>query len=339
MAVPRRLSELTVAALWVAVVVAGILALSALAGVRAGFVLNTAQTLVPLALLGTVGIVVTAALLRRWTLAAVALAVAAGLVVLVLPAVRSGQSPPSTTTPAAALRVFSANLRFGNPDGRPIAREAMASGADVIALQELTEVHLESLRAEGVLDAYPHAVVDARSGAFGSAILSKLPLADARVDDLGGLPMSRATVTVAGRPVDLLNVHTLSPMSGGNFDVRDRQLDALADLAAGSDGSDGPRAGPSSWSATSTPTGGTRPSGACSTRAWATPTSRSAEAWPAPGPTAGGFRASPSSTTCSCRPRSSRSRCGRARVGEATIVPSWPIWPCRSAGRAGTLGP
>ena len=237
---PRRLSELTVAALWVAVVVAGILALSALAGVRAGFVLNTAQTLVPLALLGTVGIVVTAALLRRWTLAAVTLAVAAGLVVLVLPAVRSGQSPPSTTTPAAALRVFSANLRFGNPDGRPIAREAMASGADVVALQELTEVHLESLRAEGVLDAYPHAVVDARSGAFGSAILSKLPLADARVDDLGGLPMSRATVTVAGRPVDLLNVHTLSPMSGGNFDVRDRQLDALADLAAGSDGSDGP---------------------------------------------------------------------------------------------------
>ena len=224
---------MTVAGLWVAVVLAGILALSALAGVRAGFVLNTAQTLVPLALLGTVGIVVTAALLRRWTLAAVALRSPPDWSCSCSrPCDRASRRRPSTT-PAAALRVFSANLRFGNPDGRPIAREAMASGAEVIALQELTEVHLEALRAEGVLDAYPHAVVDARSGAFGSAILSKLPLADARVDDLGGLPMSRATVTVAGRPVDMLNVHTLSPVSGGNFDVRDRQLDALADLAGG----------------------------------------------------------------------------------------------------------
>ena len=230
----RRLSQLTVAGLWVAVVLAGVLALSVLARVRAGFVLNSAQTLVPLALLGTVGILVTATVLRRRTLAAVAVAVAAGLVVVVLPAV--GPSPSRPTAPVAELRVFSANLRFGNPDGRPIAREAMESGADVIALQELTDVHLEALRAEGVLDAYPHSVVDARPGAFGSAILSKLPLADARVEELAGLPMSRATVAIDGRPVELVNVHTLSPMSGDNFDVRDRQLAALADLAARSEG-------------------------------------------------------------------------------------------------------
>jgi endonuclease/exonuclease/phosphatase (EEP) superfamily protein YafD len=132
--------------------------------------------------------------------------------------------------------VFSANLRCDNAAGRPNAREALASGADVVVLQELTEAHLESIRAEGVLGAYPHTLVDARGGAFGSAILSKLPLVASRLDDLAGLPMTRATLEVDGRTLDLINVHTLSPMSSENFGQRDRQLDALADLAAGSGG-------------------------------------------------------------------------------------------------------
>ncbi len=230
-----------VAGLWLAAAVLGLLAVSSLAGVRAGFVVNMAQTLTPLMLFGAILILATAIGTRRWVLAGVALAVVASHLVLLLPVVRP--RPPSgnttsavTASGAAALRVFSANLRFGNPDVRPIAREAMESGADVIALQELTDVHLEAMRAEGVLDAYPHAVVDARSGAFGSAILSTLPLAEARVEELAGLPMSRAIVTFDGRPVELVNVHTLSPMSSDNFDVRDRQLAALADLATRSEG-------------------------------------------------------------------------------------------------------
>jgi endonuclease/exonuclease/phosphatase (EEP) superfamily protein YafD len=238
----RRLKAAAVVGLWVLTGLLGVLTLSTFAGVRAGYLLNIAQTLVPLALLGAVTIAVTALVLRRWPLSGVALAVVAGLVVLVLPAARPacpGRPGPQSPRSESTLRVFSANLRYGNPDGRPIAREALASGADVVVLQEVTPAHVESLRAEGVLDAYPYAVVDARSGAFGSAILSRLLLTDARVDDLAGLPMSRATVTVDGRQVRLLDVHTLSPMGGDNFERRDSQLDALVGLAAGASGEAG----------------------------------------------------------------------------------------------------
>ncbi len=43
------------AALWLAVALLGLLAVTTFAGLRAGFLLNIAQTLVPLALLGGVG--------------------------------------------------------------------------------------------------------------------------------------------------------------------------------------------------------------------------------------------------------------------------------------------
>lgn len=224
------------AALWLAVALLGLLAVTTFAGLRAGFLLNTAQTLVPLALLGGVVILGIAVGLRRWPLVSVSAAVAAGLLVLVLPAVRPGGPAPRGPAPLAGLRVFSANVRFDNPDARPIAREALSSGADVVILQEMTEAHMGSMRAEGVLDAYPYTVVDARSGAFGSAILSKLPLTDARVDDLAGLPMTQAALTVGGRQVRLLNVHTLSPVGRDNLDRRDRMLDTLAGLPGGPGG-------------------------------------------------------------------------------------------------------
>ena len=232
------LAAVAVAALWVAAVIMGTLAVSSLAGIRAGSFVNIAQTLAPLALAGSVAVLLAAAGLRRWVLVAVAVALVGSYVALVLPAVRPagpggpGEGPTDTgaADPRARLRVFSANLRHGNPDARPIAREVLESGADVVVLQEVTDAHVASMRAEGVLDAYPFALLDPRGGAMGSAILSRAPIADARVADIEGLPLSEATLSVGGRPVQLFNVHTMSPMGRDHFDLRDRQLAALSRL-------------------------------------------------------------------------------------------------------------
>jgi len=238
--------RLSVAGLWVAALALGALVGSNLAGMQGGFVVNTAQTLVPLTLVAAGLVTLAAAMMRHWALATVAGVVVVGHLVLVMPALGPASTPVSgAEVETGRLRVFSANLHFANPDVGPIAREIVGSDANVVALQEVTETHLASLRAAGVVDMYPHTLLDPRSGGFGSAILSKTPVTDARVVDLAGVPMSRATLLVGDRPVELFNVHTMAPVGTQRLAARDRQLDALALMSradsAGPDGDD-PRA-------------------------------------------------------------------------------------------------
>ena len=220
---------MVVAVLWLAAVGLGALALSNLAGIQGGFILSTAQTLVPVTLAAAVVVLVFAGGLRRWALTAVAATAVAGHLALVLPALRP--VPPHagpSASEGARLRVFSANLRFDNPDIRPISHEILGADADVVALQEVTDAHLASLRSEGVLGAYPHALLNPLPGVSGSATLSRTPLTDARIEDLAGVPLARATLMIGGQPVELSNIHTMAPIGEARLAERDRQLDALA---------------------------------------------------------------------------------------------------------------
>lgn len=224
----QALARLLDAGLWTAALGSGAVALSNLAGIQGGFLVSTVQTLLPLTLVGAAVVLMAAGGLRRWALAAVSAVAVAAHLALVLPAL--GSAPPGAASEgdATRMRVFSANLRFDNSDIGPIAGEILRSDADVVALQEVTEAHLAAMTAAGVLDSYPHSLLDPQPGAFGSAILSRTPLTDARVEDLAGVPLARATLMIGGRPVELLNVHTMAPIGEARVADRDRQLDALA---------------------------------------------------------------------------------------------------------------
>ncbi|MDQ4134129.1 MAG: endonuclease/exonuclease/phosphatase family protein [Actinomycetota bacterium] len=123
---------------------------------------------------------------------------------------------PARPIPAAAdgaprLRLLSANLFTLNAQMDALAAEILGADADVLLLQELSWANLPGLRRGGVVDAYPFQLLAPRADAFGSAILSRLPLVDEEMWMAAQLPMARGTVLVGGRRVRVYCVHPRAP--------------------------------------------------------------------------------------------------------------------------------
>jgi vancomycin resistance protein VanJ len=80
--------------------------------------------------------------------------------------------------PGGDLTVASHNVGAGNPDPAGTARDLAASGADVLALEEITP-QAKPLYEEGLAKAYPYHTVQGTVGLW-----SKLPLSDTRPVDI-----------------------------------------------------------------------------------------------------------------------------------------------------------
>ncbi|MFB7460732.1 endonuclease/exonuclease/phosphatase family protein [Streptomyces sp. NPDC056188] len=80
--------------------------------------------------------------------------------------------------PGGDLTVASHNVDAGNPDPAGTARDLAASGADVLALEELTEQARDAYE-KGLAKAYPYHTVQGTVGLW-----SKLPLSDTRPVDI-----------------------------------------------------------------------------------------------------------------------------------------------------------
>ena len=91
-----------------------------------------------------------------------------------------------------------------------------------------------------MLDEYPHALVDAREGYFGSSIHSRMPLEDEEIWQVAGTPMTRATARTGDGPLRLFNVHTTAPLDDVTLSQWDAEFAALdrhlADLVADLEG-------------------------------------------------------------------------------------------------------
>ena len=107
---------------------------------------------------------------------------AAALAALVLPAVvwlnLFGGVLSDKSRPGGFLTVASENVNAGNPDPAATARDLAASGADVLALVELTPQAAGSYE-EGLAKAYPYHTLQGTVGLW-----SKLPLSDTRPIDI-----------------------------------------------------------------------------------------------------------------------------------------------------------
>ena len=122
------------------------------------------------------------------------------------------------------LRVATLNVGADNPDPARTARAVADAGADLVALQELTDAN--NRIAQRVLDpSYPFRH---RAGTVG--LWSKLPLAHVEsVDiDIGWVRALRAQVSVEGGAMTVFVAHLASARPGLTAD-RDHTLSALAD--------------------------------------------------------------------------------------------------------------
>jgi endonuclease/exonuclease/phosphatase (EEP) superfamily protein YafD len=169
---------------------------------------------------------------RRPVLASLSAGLAAVHLARALPGL--GLTPTAHTAHAAqgttGLRLFTANLRYENPDSGPIAAEIREAKPDLVLLQELSPRSGDGIARSGVLDDYDYSVVRPSNGAFGMGVWSRLPLSDAQVTEVAESTMILVDVEVGGRPVALCAVHTVAPLGPARERWR-RQLDWLAQVA------------------------------------------------------------------------------------------------------------
>ncbi|MCW6003416.1 endonuclease/exonuclease/phosphatase family protein [Micromonospora sp. CPCC 205371] len=149
--------------------------------------------------------------------------------------------------PGGDLTVAEHNVGAGNPDPAGTARDLAASGADVLALVELTE-EARGTYENGLAKAYPYHTVQGTVGLW-----SKLPLSDARPVDVGmdagplaatkpaDIKMAytralRTTVATDQGPLAVYVAHLgsvrVNPRAGYWTDSRDRGAQALGQAIA-----------------------------------------------------------------------------------------------------------
>nr|WP_310729386.1 endonuclease/exonuclease/phosphatase family protein [Streptomyces sp. N2A] len=170
-------------------------------------------------------------------LAAVLRRSATALIALVLPAfvwvnLFAGQLTDKAGT-GGNVTVVTHNVNADNPDPAATARDIVHSGADVVALEELTGDALPTYR-KGLAKAYPYHTVQGTVGLW-----SKLPLSDARPVDIkmGWTRALRATVTATdGRQFGVYVAHLPSVRvkveAGFTANQRDGSAEALGEAIA-----------------------------------------------------------------------------------------------------------
>jgi vancomycin resistance protein VanJ len=179
---------------------------------------------------------------------------ASALVALLLPAVvwlhLFGGTLSDKSHPGGFLTVASENVNAGNPDPAGTARDLAASGADVLALVELTP-QAARVYEKGLATAYPYHTLQGTVGLW-----SKLPLSGTRpidIMDYGPLAVTipasdktgsaralRTTVATAHGPLTVYVAHPgsvrVNPRSGFWTASRDIGVQALGKAIAGDPG-------------------------------------------------------------------------------------------------------
>lgn len=126
---------------------------------------------------------------------------------------RHGVAPaPAAGTTAAGLRVWTSNLLYTNADASGLVAGLERARPDLVCLQELTPGVAAALE-EALGHAFPHRILAPATHPYGFGLLSRYPLREGRLDDLGAGndSLQTATLDVDGRDVDVYNAHLVSP--------------------------------------------------------------------------------------------------------------------------------
>ena len=142
---------------------------------------------------------------------------------------RAAVNPAPSQCRGPAFTVATLNLEYSNDDRQRAIAWLAANPADVVVLQEVTEAWARAIGTG--LPAYAYSRILTREDPYGIALLSRRPFVQVRAADLAhdGLPSIVATVSIAGRPVQVLGLHTHWPITPRLYRSRNR---ALTDAAA-----------------------------------------------------------------------------------------------------------
>ena len=150
--------------------------------------------------------------------------------------------PSYPTTAAAApqtsapLRVMAMNISTSNAGYAEVVVRIRTENPDIVYLSEVRADLVALLQAE-LGASYPVQYAEPSRHTLGVAILARDPNVQVQTvgfgDDVGRMRRRylRADFDWHGTPVTLAGIHPLPPMRGGWADSRDREIDAMAQLA------------------------------------------------------------------------------------------------------------
>jgi len=134
---------------------------------------------------------------------------------------------------ANQMRILSFNINTQNDRYNEVINLVQANRPDVALFIEVDRAAVENLKF-GLTDILPYSF---RSPGGGLAILSRLPIKEARGDNFNGAGNHNLIVTLElnGQLINLIGTHPLVPVKSRTFHSRNRQLAALSNYIQGID--------------------------------------------------------------------------------------------------------
>jgi len=142
--------------------------------------------------------------------------------------------PADVPEDAPRFRVYMHNVNATNQAKDEVLQAIRAANPDVIVLLEVNDDWMRAL--EPLKDGgYKSWVTATRDDNFGIALISRLPFEKSETLFLGqaAVPSIRARVQLGDRTVTLLASHPVPPIGGKRAALRNGQLEAIAEVAAG----------------------------------------------------------------------------------------------------------
>jgi endonuclease/exonuclease/phosphatase (EEP) superfamily protein YafD len=210
---------------------AGVTAALRVTGASGQTYLALALALLPVTMLPVYPIAVTALLVGRRRLAAVAVVLAAAHLFFIWPGIRPADDVSRVARGAPTLTVLSFNVFEDRVDVAALYRLIERQRPDVVALLELTARTAERLDKAGLAAAYPHRLVKpADSALAGAGLYSRIPIEDASMLPTVTSTMPGATVRVGGVAVRVQAVHVAPPVGSlvGRWQAEHLALASLA---------------------------------------------------------------------------------------------------------------
>lgn len=180
-----------------------------------------------------VAVLAFAALTRRRALILASAALVMVGVLFVAPRL-GAEDVPAAAADAPRLRVVTANLSAVHDAPVALAREVLATDADVLALVEYTYRWNGVFERLGVDREYPHRVDYLQNGVKGIVVFSRAPLTGQAIEWHADRPIAVADLEVAGGSVRIVAAHPAPPHSDRRG--HRRQMAAMRELVEGTAG-------------------------------------------------------------------------------------------------------
>lgn len=128
------------------------------------------------------------------------------------------------------IRLFHANVLTSNSSHERTIEEINRHDPDIIVLQEVNAAWITA--TQHLRSTHPYTIEAVRSDNFGILIMSKLPLREDSIIEVGeaGVPSASAVLDLNGHAVRLFATHPLPPLQQRGFELRNDQLARTIEL-------------------------------------------------------------------------------------------------------------